>query len=95
MNSAFIVIQPDTEPPSPAPAPTATVVKPTAAKPIKSTDILIKEFPDQFTGIGRFPGEYTIQLHPDVHLIIHAPGNAPSPNIQRSRSTSTKWNAWE
>ena len=50
MNSAITVIQPDTEPPSPAPAPIATTVKPTAApaaaKSIKSTDDLIKEFPD-------------------------------------------------
>ena len=64
VNCAITVIQPDTKPPSPAPASTATVVKPTgapaAAKPIKSTDDLIKEFPDQFMGIGRFPGEYTI-----------------------------------
>ena len=64
MNCAITVIQPNTEPPSSAPSPTATVVMPTAdpaaAKPIKFTDDLIKEFPDQFTGIGRFPDEYTI-----------------------------------
>ena len=64
MNYAITVIQPNTDLPSPAPAPTATAVKPAAtpaaAKPIKSTDDLIKEFPDQFTGIGRFPVEYTI-----------------------------------
>ena len=81
MNCAITVIQPDTKPPSPVPAPTATAVKPTAApvtaKPIKSTDDLIKEFPDQFTGIGRFPGEYTIRLHPDVHPVIHAPRKCP------------------
>ena len=55
MNCAITVAQPDTKPPSPAPAPTAT-----AGNSIKSTDDLIKEFPDRFTGIGRFPGEYTI-----------------------------------
>ena len=55
INCALKVTQPDTKPPSPAPAPTAT-----ADKSIKSTDDLIKEFPGQFTGIGRFPGEYTI-----------------------------------
>ena len=64
MNCAVTVIQPDTKPPNPAPVPTVTVVKPiaalAAAKPMKSTDDLIKEFPDQFTGIGRCPGEYTI-----------------------------------
>ena len=41
MNCAITVAQPDTRPPSPAPAPTAI-----ADKPIKSTDDLIKEFPD-------------------------------------------------
>ena len=50
---------------------------PAAAKPFKSTDDLIKEFPDQFTGIGRFPGEYTIQLCHDVHPIIHTPRKCP------------------
>ena len=61
--------------------PTAAVVKPTAApaaaKPIRSTEDLIKEFPDWFTGIGRFPGEYTIWLCHDVHPIIHTPGKCP------------------
>ena len=50
MNCAITVIQPDPKLPNPAPAPTATAVKPTAtpaaAKPIKSTDDLMKEFPD-------------------------------------------------
>ena len=81
MNCPITVIQPDTKPPGSAPAPTATAVKPTAApataKPIKSTDDLFKEFPDQFTGIGSFPGEYTIQLRPDVHPIIHASRKCP------------------
>ena len=81
MNCAITVIQPDTKPPNPAPTSMATMVKPTAppaaAKPIKSTDDLIKEFPDWFTGIGRFPGEYTITLCPDVHPIIHTPRKCP------------------
>ena len=33
----------------------------------------MREFPDRFTGIGKFPGEYKIQLHPDVHPVIHIP----------------------
>ena len=81
LNCAITVIQPNTKPPSPAPTPTATVVKPAAApaaaKPIKPTDGLIKEFPDQFTGIGRFTGEYTIWLHHDVHPILHASRKCP------------------
>ena len=55
MNCTITVAQPDTKTPSPAPAPTAT-----AAKPTRSTDDLMKEFPDWFTGIGRFPGKHTI-----------------------------------
>ena len=81
MNCTITAIQPDTKLPNLAPASMATMVKPattyTAAKSIKSTDDLIKEFPDQFTGIGRFPDEYTIQLHHDVHPIIHAPRKCP------------------
>ena len=81
MNYAITVIQPDTKPPNLAPASMPTMVKPastyTVAKSIKFTDNLIKEFPDQFTEIGRFPGKYTIQLHHDVHPIIHAPRKCP------------------
>ena len=75
-------MQPGTKPPSPAPASTtATKVKPatvpTAAKSIRSTEDLIKEFPDQFMGIGRFPGKYKIQLQHDVHPVIHGPRKCP------------------
>ena len=65
------------KPLSPAPTPTAAAVKPIAPKSIKSTDDLIKEFPDWFTGIGRFLDEYKIQLCPDVHPIIHTPRKCP------------------
>ena len=37
----------------------------------------MREFPDRFTGIDRFPGEHKIQLHPDAHLVIHAPQKCP------------------
>ena len=81
MNCAVTVIQPDTKPPSPAPASTTTALKPptapAAAKLIRSTEDLMKEFPDWFMGIGRVPGEYTIQLHHDVHPMIHTPGKCP------------------
>ena len=64
MNCAITVKQPGTIPPHPAPASTAATNKPatvhSAAKSIRSTDDLIEEFPDQFTGIGRFPGKYKI-----------------------------------
>ena len=72
MNCAITVAQPDTKTPSRAPAPTVT-----AAKPIRSTDDLMKEFPDQFTGISRFPGEYAVWLHHDVHPVIYAPRKYP------------------
>ena len=70
------------KPPSPAPVSTiATKVKPAtvpaAAKSIRSTNDLIKEFPDQFTGIGRFPGKYKIWLWHDIHPMIHAPRKCP------------------
>ena len=72
MTCAVTVAQPDTKPPSPAPAPITT-----AAKPISSTDDMMTEFPDWFTGIGRFPGEYTIQLCHDACLVIHTPRKCP------------------
>ena len=82
MNCAITVMWPGTKPPSPAPASTtATTAKPAtvhaAAKSIRSTDDLIKEFPDQFTGIGRFPGKYKIWLQHDVHPVIHALRKCP------------------
>ena len=81
MNCAITVMQPGTKPPHPTPASIAATNKPatvpTAAKSIRSTDDLIKEFPDQFTGIDRFPGKYKISLHHDVHPVIYAPGKWP------------------
>ena len=60
---------------------TAATTKPTtapeAAKPIRSTDDLIKEFLDQFKGIGRFPSKYKIRLCHDAHPVIHAPRKCP------------------
>ena len=62
MNCAITVRQPNTHP-SPISTTAATnkpATAPEAAKSIRSTDDLIKEFPDRFKGIGRFPGEYKI-----------------------------------
>ena len=50
---------------------------PEAAKSIRSTDDLIQEFPDQFQGIGQFPGEYRIQFCHDAHPVIQAPRKCP------------------
>ena len=62
MNCAIMIRQPSTHP---APVSTTAATNkpatvPEAAKSIRSTDDLIKEFPDQFKGIGRFPGKYKI-----------------------------------
>ena len=82
MNCAITVMWPGTKPPHPAPVSTTTMaVKPAtvpvAAKSFRSTDDLIKEFPDKFTGIGRFPGKYKIWLSHDVCPMIHAPRKCP------------------
>ena len=82
MNCTITVMWPSTKPPSPAPVSTTETIArpatvPSAAKSIRSTDDLIKEFPDWFTGIGRFPGEYKIWLWHDVHPVIHAPRRCP------------------
>ena len=62
MNCAITVRQPSTHP---APVSTTAATSkpatvPETAKPIRSTDDLINEFPDWFKGIGRFPGKYKI-----------------------------------
>ena len=62
MNCAIMVRQPGTHP-APVSATVATTkpaTAPEAAKSIRSTDDLIKEFLDRFKGIGRFPDEYRI-----------------------------------
>ena len=73
MNCAVKVIQ-DT---SQLPGPTQTPPAPKKTVPIKSTEDLIKMFPDRFQGIGQFPGEYTLRLHDDAQPVIHAPQKCP------------------
>ena len=75
MNCAIMVRQPNTHPApvSTTAATTKPATAPEAAKAIRSTDDLIKEFPDQFQGIGWFPSEYKIWLHHDAHPVLHAP----------------------
>ena len=62
MNCVITVRQPSTHPPavSTTAATNKPATAPEAAKPIRSTDDLINKFPDQFTGIGRFPSKYKI-----------------------------------
>ena len=62
MNCAITVRQPSTHPApvSTTVATTKTATAPEAAKSIRSTDDVIKEFPDQFQSIGLFPSEYKI-----------------------------------
>ena len=69
MNCAVKVIQDTSWLPGPNPAPQA--LKKTV--PIKSTEDLIKKFPDRFQGIGQLPGEYTIRLHDDAQPVTYAP----------------------
>ena len=47
-----------------------TVTRTLKSKYIKSIDDLTREFPDRFTGIGTFPGEYKVRLCPDAHPVI-------------------------
>ena len=46
-------------------------------KPINSKDDLIKAYPDQFEGIGKFPGTYHIYLKEDAIPIVHTPQKCP------------------
>ena len=82
VNCAVMTTQPDRSLTGTTPTQAARVAKPPTArtpksKCIKSTDVLMREFPDRFTRIGKFPGEYKIQLCPDVHPVIHAHRKCP------------------
>ena len=79
MNCIIMVRWPSTHlaPVSTTMATTKPATAPEAAKYIRSTDDLIKEFPDQFKGIGRFPGKYKIWLCHDAHPVIHASRKCP------------------
>ena len=78
VNCAVMATQPNRSLTGTAPTQAARVAKPPTArtpkpKCITSTDDLMREFPDRFTGIGKLPGEYKIQLCPDAHPVIHTP----------------------
>ena len=73
MNCAVKVIQGTSWLPGPTPSPPA----PKKIVPIKSTEDLIKKFPDRFQGIGQFPGEYTIRLCDNAQPVIHASQKCP------------------
>ena len=82
VNCAVGTTQPNRSLTGTAPTQAARVAKPPAArtpkpKCITSTDDLMREFPDRFTRIGKLPGEYKIQLHPDGHPVMHAPRKCP------------------
>ena len=77
MNCAVKVIK-DT---SCLPGPTPASPTPKKTAPIKSTEDLIRKFPDWFQGIGQFLGEYTIRLHDNAQPVIHAPRNVLFPYI--------------
>ena len=65
------------------------------SKCIKSTDDLMREFLDRFTGIGKFPGEYKICLCPDANLVIHAPRKCPIALWPKAKEHLAKWKPWE
>ena len=46
-------------------------------KSINSKDDLIKAYPDQFEGIGKFPGTYHIYLKEDSIPVVHTPRKCP------------------
>ena len=79
MNCAITVRWPSTHPApvSTTVATTKPAIAPEAAKSIRSTDDLINKFPDQFKGIGQFPGKYQIWLCHDAHPHDTCPQEMP------------------
>jgi len=59
------------------PKPTNAAPKAESVKPIKSTEDLIKLYPDRFEGLGRFPGQYKIHLKEGAEPKIHPPRKCP------------------
>ena len=90
MNCAITVAQPDTKPPSPAPAPTAT-----ADNPSNLLMTWLRSFQIDSQGLAdslvSTPSDSIMMFIPSYM----SPESAPLPYAQRSRSTLTKWNAWE
>ena len=65
VNCAVMTTQPNRSPTGTAPTHAARAAKPPAARMpkarcIESTDDLMREFPDRFTTMDKFPGEYKI-----------------------------------
>ena len=73
MSCAVKVIQDTSHLPGPPQAPPT----PKKTVPIKSTEDLIKTFPNRFEDIGQFPGDYTIRLCNNAQPVIHPPKKCP------------------
>ncbi len=58
-------------------APRTSPAEPTSITPIQSTEDLIRQYPDRFEGLGRFPGQYTIHLKEGAEPKIHPPRKCP------------------
>ena len=87
------------KPPHPAHvSTTAAAAKPAtapkAAKSIRSTDDLMKEFLVWFTDIGRFPGKYKIWFCHNAQPMIHAPRKWPIALCLKVKEHPNRWNAW-
>ena len=104
VNCAVGTTQPNRCPTGTAPTQAARVAKPPSArtpkpKCIKSTNDVMREFPDRFTRIGKLPGEYRIQLHPDAHLVIHTHTHTqrkcPIALHPKVKEHLEKWRPWE
>ena len=101
VNCAVKATQPDRSLTGTTPTQAARATKPPGArmsksKCIKSTDDLMREFPDRFTGIGKFPGEYKdmpMPRCPSGHTRIQKMSNCIM--SQGQGSTWQKWKPWE
>ena len=90
MNCAVKVIQ-DT---SCLPGATPALPTPKKTAPIKSSEDLIRRFPDRFQGIGQFPAEYIIRLCDNAQPVIHAPWKCPisiHPNVKAELDKMVKF----
>ena len=69
----------DIDPPTSPKKPTTEFIKVRSnlTSPLNSSKDLFKTYPNQFEGIGQFPGTCDITLHDDAKPVIHVPRKCP------------------
>ena len=49
---------------------------------LSSTEQLMAEYPDQFRGLGKFPGTASIEVDPSIRPVVHGPKKVSYPSAR-------------